>query len=151
MLAEVVSVVVLVGAGITAGVFVAVAVSVLPTLIAMPAERYVETHRMLGKGYHPLMPLLVNATMLLDIALVVLVGGASGPWFAIAAVLLLGSQFVSHLCNVPINRSLHKIDVTAIPADWADPRPEWRGWHLLRTAIALAALVATGAGAVLLP
>ncbi|WP_308249856.1 DUF1772 domain-containing protein [Sphaerisporangium fuscum] len=151
MLAEVAGVAVLVGAGIVAGVFVAVAVSVLPTLIAMPADRYVETHRMLGKGYHPLMPLLVNATMLLDIALAIALRGAPRVSFAVAAVLLLGSQFVSHLCNVPINRSLHEIDVTAIPSDWNDPRPVWRNWHLLRTAIALAALVATGAGAVLLP
>ncbi|GII80958.1 hypothetical protein Sru01_59400 [Sphaerisporangium rufum] len=151
MLAQVAGVAVLVGGGIVAGVFVAVAVSVLPTLIALPADRYVETHRMLGKGYHPLMPLLVNATMLIDIALAALVRGPSAPYFAAAAVLLLGTQFVSHLCNVPINRALHRIDVAAIPADWPDPRPAWRGWHLLRTALALAGLVAAGAGAVLLP
>ncbi|WP_433254629.1 anthrone oxygenase family protein [Streptosporangium sp. CA-135522] len=150
MLAQVLGVVALVGCGVVAGVFVAVAVSVLPALIAMPADRYIEAHRLLGKGYHPLMPLLVNATMLTEIALAIMREGGARPLFATGAVLLLGTQFVSHLCNVPINRSLHEIDVSAIPADWDDPRPLWRGWHLLRTALALAALTVTGAGAVLL-
>ncbi|WP_280634814.1 hypothetical protein [Streptomyces oryzae] len=36
-------------------------------------------------------------------------------------------------------------DPTALPDDWEDPRPLWRCWHLLRTALALVALLLNAA------
>jgi uncharacterized membrane protein len=148
--ARIVSVVTLVGTGIVTGVFFAVAVSVLPALFAMPAGRYVEAHRLLGKGYHPSMPLIVTAALLSDVALVALAPtGLTRALFGAAAVLLVGVQLVSQFRNVPINRALARVRADAIPPDWTDPRRSWRDWHLLRTALATLAMLSTSVAVVL--
>lgn len=142
-------VVVLVGSGVVAGVLFAVALSVLPALFAMPADRYVYTHRLIGRNWDPTMPVIVLSCMVIDVVLAV-VAPFSTAWFAVAAAALLGVSIVSHFCNVPINRRVKSQDPADIPAGWRDPRPVWRRWHLLRTGLALCALsinafaVATG-------
>ncbi|WP_216215925.1 anthrone oxygenase family protein [Amycolatopsis aidingensis] len=139
--ATVLAIIAVIGSGLVAGVFYAVAASVLPALMKLPAGRYVEMHRELGKGYHPMMPLIVNGAMFADIGLIFLAPGqAARLLFLAAAVLLVGVQGVSHLANVPINRRLVAVDPNAIPAGWRDPRPQWRGWHRLRTTLALLAV-----------
>lgn len=137
-------VIAVVGSGMIAGVFFAVAVSVLPTLFTIPADRYVEMHQKLGKGYHPAMPLIANITMIADIVLAVLAPTTvTRALFIAVVVLIVGVQCVSHLANVPINRQVHAVDSGAIPEDWPDPRPLWQNWHRLRTAFALLALTGT--------
>ena len=150
MVAELMSVVAVVGGGVVAGVFVAVAVSVFPTLSLLPAGQYIQLHREMGHRYHPSMPLIVNAAMVADIVLAVIVpGGTAKVLFGFAATALLGTQFVSHLCNVPINKSLRGLDPESLPDDWRDPRPLWRSWHRLRTSLALVALAVTAAAVAL--
>ncbi|SFP82500.1 DUF1772 domain-containing protein [Amycolatopsis rubida] len=141
MIAAVLSVAVLVGSGVVAGVLFAVALSVLPALFEMPADQYVHAHQLIGRRWDPTMPVIVLASTAADIVLAV-VSPRGASWFAIAAVLLLGVSAVSHFCNVPINRGVKALDPAAIPADWQDPRPLWRRWHVLRTALALLASVA---------
>jgi uncharacterized membrane protein len=135
------SVVVLLGSGITLGVFFAVAISVAPALATLPPPQYVRTHQLLGRGYHPAMPIITNVTTLAGIVLAIV---ADRPLtkvlFAAGVLLVIGVQAVSHLGNVPINRSMRGFDGT-VPADWVDPRPQWRAWHLLRTALAAALLL----------
>lgn len=146
---DVLAVAALTGTGLVSGVFFAVAVSVVPALRALPSGRYVEMHRLLGEGYHPAMPLIVNATMLADIALAILDDRPGRTvLFGAAAALVLVVQGVSHLCNVPLNRQVQGVDGAALPDDWADPRPRWRAWHLTRTAVAFAAMILTCAGVV---
>jgi len=146
MLRDVLSLVALLGSGITAGVLVAVAVSVGPALATLPAQRYAPMHELLGKGYHPTMPILVTATLLADVALAVLApGAATRVLLVLATVLVVGVQAVSHLGNVPINRQVAKVGSgsaagVGVPAGWDDPRPQWRRWHLARTAMAVAVL-----------
>ncbi|MFJ7491558.1 anthrone oxygenase family protein [Streptomyces sp. NPDC097727] len=139
MLEEVLSGIVLTGTGIVTGIFVAVAVSVGPAMSAMGRADYLRAHALLGKGYHPLMPILVNVVTLSGFALAWLAGPPGSILFPLASVLLIGVQAVSHLGNVPINRSL-----SALAADgpWSDPRPLWRAWHRLRTGLAAVALAA---------
>ena len=140
---EVLSVVVLLGSGTTLGIFVAVAVSVAPALFTMAPEQYVQTHRLLGRGYHPLMPIVTNVTMLAGFALALLAPQTpTRLLFGLAAVTVIGIQAVSHLGNVPINRTLAAYAGGPIGRDWTDPRPRWHSWHLLRTALAALALVA---------
>ena len=140
------------GSGIVAGVFFAVAVSVLPTVQTLPAHLYVELHRKLGEGYHPVMPLVVTAGVLADVALLFLADGtAPRVLFAVALLALVGVQLVSQFGNVPINRVVHAQDPAAIPDDWEDPRPRWRNWHRLRTAFALTALTVNGLAVAMLP
>ncbi|MBO4256450.1 DUF1772 domain-containing protein [Streptomyces griseorubiginosus] len=137
----------LLGGGVTAGVLFAVALSVLPALFAMETGTYVYAHKLLGRNWDPTMPVIVLSSTLVNVVLAVVAGGAARSLFAVAAVLLLGVSGVSHLCNVPINRRVKAIDdPSVIPADWEDPRPLWRRWHLLRTTLAVVALAVTAAG-----
>lgn len=134
---------VLLGSGVTAGVLFAVALSVLPALFAMPTATYVYAHKLLGRNWDPTMPVVVLSSTALA-AVLAFVADGTGPrvLFALAAVLLLGVSAVSHLANVPINRRVKAVtDPEMLPPDWTDPRPLWRRWHLLRTGLALAALV----------
>ena len=130
------------GSGVVAGVLFAVALSVLPALLMMPPDRYVYTHQMLGRNWDPTMPIIVISSLLCDIVLATLVpSDPARVLFIIAAVLLLGVSVVSHFCNVPINRRITGLDPRRIPPQWQDPRPRWRGWHLLRTAFAMGAFL----------
>ncbi|HEX6872574.1 MAG TPA: DUF1772 domain-containing protein [Micromonosporaceae bacterium] len=136
------SVAVLLGSGLTAGVLFAVALSMVPALMAMPPGRYIYAHRLLGRNWDPTMPVVVLSSTLLDVALAVLApGGAARALFIVAAVCLVAVSGVSHLANVPINKRTRAVDPDNVPADWVDPRPVWRSWHLLRTALALIALL----------
>jgi len=139
MITVVLSIVELIGSGVTAGVLFAVALSVVPALAAMPMDRYIQTHRLLGRNWDPTMPIIVLTSTAVDVALAVLTNDTA--LFAVGAVLLLAVSAVSHLCNVPINRRVKALDTGDVPAEWADPRPLWRRFHLLRTALALLALL----------
>ncbi|MEW9547187.1 anthrone oxygenase family protein [Nonomuraea sp. NPDC050783] len=141
----------LLGSGTTAGVMFAVALSVVPALAAMPPARYVEAHRLLGRNWDPTMPVIVLSTALADLVLALLAPGvAARSLHAAAVVLVLGVAGVSHLLNVPLNRAVKALGpASAIPRDWADPRPAWRGYHLVRTALAGLAFLVNAAAAVL--
>ncbi|MFD9963253.1 anthrone oxygenase family protein [Amycolatopsis sp. NPDC058986] len=141
MTRDVLAVLALVGSGVVAGVLFAVALSVLPALFAMPVERYVYAHQLLGKRWDPAMPVIVLCSTAVDIALAVLADSGAAALFAVAAALLLAVSVVSHFCNVPINRVVKSLDPEHVPDDWWDPRPLWRRWHFLRTVLALLAAV----------
>lgn len=145
---ETLNIVALLGTGTVAGVFFAVAVSVLPTLFALPPGQYITVHRLLGKGYHPAMPLIVNAATIADLVLLITTHGVGRALSIAALAAMIGVQCVSHLCNVPINRSLHNVDPDHVGPEWTDPRPAWRSWHLVRTGCAAVALLSTSAAAV---
>lgn len=143
---RVLDVLVLLGSGTTAGVLFAVAVSMVPALAAMPPDRYVYAHQLLGRNWDPTMPLTVVASTLGDVALAIWSdGGRVRVLHTAAAVALVAVSLVSHLCNVPINRRVKGLDPERMPADWADPRPLWRRWHLLRTVLAFVALALNAA------
>ncbi|MET8869448.1 DUF1772 domain-containing protein [Nonomuraea sp. NPDC004580] len=149
MITDLLAVAALVGSGVVAGVLFAVALSVLPALFAMPADRYVYTHQLVGRRWDPTMPIIVLTSMVLDIVLAVLTRAEPAALFATAAVLLLGVSVVSHFCNVPINRVVKSLDPDKVPPDWRDPRPLWRRWHLLRTALALLGVTVNAVAVVL--
>ncbi|GHF28095.1 anthrone oxygenase family protein [Streptomyces morookaense] len=146
----VLKVLVLLGSGITAGVLFCVALSVVPTFLRLPPHRYIEVHRLIGRNYDPTMPITVLSGTVIDIALAVAEHrGTPRVLFGIAAGLLLGVSAVSHLANVPINRTVKSLPDGAVPDGWPDPRRRWRNWNLLRTGCAVAAL-GTNAAAVVL-
>ncbi|MER5326824.1 DUF1772 domain-containing protein [Streptosporangium roseum] len=148
---HVLSVLALLGSGTVAGVLFAVALSTVPALAAMSPDRYVYTHTLLGRNWDPTMPIIVLGTTLLDIVLAVQASAPTARSLIIgAAVCLAGVSVVSHLRNVPINKRVHRTDPDAIPPGWQDPRPLWRRWHLLRTALAMVALAANSIAVTLL-
>ncbi|TCP56799.1 putative membrane protein [Tamaricihabitans halophyticus] len=146
MIVDTLGVLALLGSGVTAGVLFAVALSVLPALQRMPADRYVYAHQLIGRNWDPTMPIVVLTSVALDMALAAVISTWQGRLLAgSAAVLLFGVSVVSHLCNVPLNRQVKKVNPDNLPRDWWDPRPLWRRWHLLRTGLALTAFVVNAA------
>lgn len=143
VLTDLLSVLVLVANGVVAGALFAVALSVWPALIAMPVDRYVYSHQLLGRRWDPTMPIVVLTSMMLDVALATSAIVSDPPaavLFGTGGALLLGVAMVSQLGNVPINRVVKSLDPERIPPGWTDPRSRWRRRHLLRTGLALAAL-----------
>ncbi|GLY75503.1 DUF1772 domain-containing protein [Actinoallomurus iriomotensis] len=138
---RVLTIVALIGSGTTTGVLFGVAVSVVPALLVMAPDNFVYTHQLLGRNWDPVMPAIVLGSTAADVVLAVLADGTGqSTLYGAAAVLLFGVSVVSHLCNVPINRQIKAWRSGALPDDWQDPRPRWRNWHLLRTALAILAL-----------
>lgn len=141
MLIEVLNVVVLLGSGVTAGVLFGISLAVVPALAAMSPGRYVETHRLIGQHWDPMMPIIVLSSALVDVILAVLAGGGTRSLlYIIGAALMLGVACVSHVVNVPINMRTRGMDPAEIPDDWQDPRALWRNWNLVRAALAATAL-----------
>ncbi|MGW2255598.1 anthrone oxygenase family protein [Kitasatospora sp. NPDC001660] len=143
------SVAVLVGTGLVAGVLFAVAISVMPALIAMTPERYVATHKLLGRYYDRIMPFVVTGSALIDVVLAVRAAGTPRLLFGAAALCMVGVAVVSQTRNVPINRRVKATEPADLGPDWQDPRPQWRDWHLVRTCCAAAGCTLTAAAVVL--
>lgn len=146
---DVLSVLTLLAGGLAAGVLVGVAVANVPSFAQMPADRYVAVHQLFDRHYEPLMPLLVLGAAAVDVVLAILAdeGGRAGL-FTVAALALAGVAAVSQLANVPLLNSVRTVDPNALPADWPDPRPAWRRWHLARTGLSVLALAATASAVV---
>jgi uncharacterized membrane protein len=148
---KVLSVALLFCTGVTAGVLFAVALSVVPAFLALPPDRYVQAHKLIGRYFDRVMPPTVAGATVIGVVLALstadtLVRGL----FALGAVLLLGVSVVSQFGNVPINRRVKALPAGTVPEDWADPRRRWQVWHGLRTAFALIALLVNGSAVVLL-
>lgn len=142
MFESVLRVVALAGSGLTAGVLLAVAISVVPALGAVPPPLYVRFNQLLGRNWDPTMPVIVLASALSSALLAALMDGdRTRVMFGVGAALLVGVSGVSHLLNVPLNRQIKGLDPDALPANWQDPRAVWRRWHLLRTGLAISALL----------
>jgi uncharacterized membrane protein len=137
----------LMGTGVAAGVLVAVELSIVPAFLALTPERYVETHKLVGRYFDRVMPLLVLATVGVDISLAVWARGGAALAFGAAAVLLICVGAVSQFGNVPINRRVKALAAGPVPVGWTDPRRSWGRLHLVRTMFAVSALVMAGAGA----
>ncbi|GAA3501767.1 DUF1772 domain-containing protein [Streptomyces prasinosporus] len=146
---EVLSVLVLLGTGLVAGVLFAVAVSVMPALIAMPPDRYVSTHKLLGRHYDRIMPFIVTGSTAIDAALAIRGSGTGRTLFAAAALCMAGVAVVSQTRNVPINNRVKRTEPGDIGPDWQDPRTRWRDWHLVRTCCAVAGCTLSAAAVVL--
>lgn len=142
MFENVLRVVALAGSGLTAGVLLAVAISVVPALGAVPPPLYVRFNQLLGRNWDPTMPVIVLASALSSALLAALMDGdRTRVMFGVGAALLVGVSGVSHLLNVPLNRQIKGLDPDALPANWQDPRAVWRRWHMLRTGLAISALL----------
>jgi uncharacterized membrane protein len=135
-------VILLLGGGIAAGVLFSVALSVVPAFVDLPADRYVELHKLVGRRYDRVMPAVVLTCTALDVGLVFRVSHEpSRALFILAALLGAGVAAVSQLGNVPINRRVKSLPAGAVPTDWVDPRPRWRALNLVRTNLAVCGLV----------
>ncbi|WP_306212595.1 DUF1772 domain-containing protein [Actinoplanes sp. RD1] len=135
--------------GLGAGVMLSTVIGIVPLTLALPYDRYVHTIQFLWPRYDPFMPITHGITLLADLALVLVSEGPARWLFAVAAGLLAVVMAISVVKNVPVNRYVMALDPRQQPPDWSrvDPRRRWRAWNLLRTCLAVLALVANAAGA----
>jgi len=136
---------VLLANGLSAGVLVGTQLGGWPLLAALPPDRYVQAHAFFSTRYDPFMPVCLIVTVLGDAALAVF--GAAPPVRvaqAVAALLALAVAIVSVTKNVPVNKWIRTVDPHRLPADFAelDPRPGWGRWNRVRSLLAVLALVA---------
>ena len=131
--------------GLSAGVLVGTQLGGWPLLVALPPDRYVQAHAFFSTRYDPFMPVCLIVTVLGDAALA---GFGSTPGVrvaqGVAAVLALVVSVISVTKNVPVNKWIRTVDPDRLPADFAaqDPRPAWGRWNRLRSVLAVLALVA---------
>jgi uncharacterized membrane protein len=132
--------------GVAAGIMLSTVIGIVPMMLTMPYQRYVQTVRFLWPRYDPLMPILNGTALVLVVVSAALAGRApSRPAFVVAAVLLATVVTISITKNVPVNRFVSGLDPGEQPGDWSrlDPRARWRTWNLVRTALALLAFTST--------
>jgi uncharacterized membrane protein len=129
------------GSAITMGVLLAVAISLVPVFLSLPAGDYVGVHKVAGRYFDRFMPPTVMATTVVDIVLAVRSPLPALPLFVLAALFLIGVSLVSQFGNVPINRAVKALPAGDPPGSWPDPRGRWRAFHLWRTGFATAALI----------
>lgn len=147
---ELLTILLLVGSGTTAGVLFAVALSVVPAFAALQPERYVETHKLVGRRFDHVMPAVVLASTLIGAWQATEAADTTArTLFGTAAAFGLAVSLVSQMGNVPINRKVKRLPAGPVPDGWDDPRRRWRAWHLLRTSCAVAALVLNASAVVL--
>ena len=114
----------------------------------LSASEYLERQQAMIQNLNTPMPILGAATILLALisaglrrsdrrALLLLL---------IAAALLVGSGVITRFCNQPINAQVMTWNVDALPANWESLRDEWWRWHIVRTVLALVAMVILTAG-----
>jgi uncharacterized membrane protein len=130
--------------GLAAGGLMISALGGAPMLLALPVNTYLPVHKLLVGRFDPFMPVCIITSLLSDIALAVVApNGATHTLAAAGAALYLSVLSVSLTKNVPINRWIKTLDPANPPADWnrIDPRVRWRNWNLVRTVLALLALV----------
>jgi hypothetical protein len=130
----------LAGSGLTAGVLLAVAISLVPVFLSLPSADYVRAHKVAGRYFDRFMPGLVSVTVLAEVALVVRTGHVL---FAVAAATLFGVSLISQFGNVPVNRVVKALPDGEPSGDWHDPRRRWQRLHWYRTGFAMAGLLLT--------
>lgn len=129
----------LLGSGLTAGVLVSTVLGIMPLMATFPPDTYVVSHRYLWSRYDPFMPICFGLSVVAGGALTVLAPTSGARLlFGGAAVLLAVVMVISITKQVPINRWVRALDPAALPANWdtVDPRARWRGWNFVRTALA---------------
>jgi uncharacterized membrane protein len=139
--------------GVAAGIMLSTVIGIVPMMLTMPYQRYVQTVRFLWPRYDPLMPILNGTALVLVVVSAALAGRVpSRPAFVVAAVLLATVVTISITKNVPVNRFVSGLDPGEQPGDWPrlDPRARWRTWNLVRTTLALLAFTSTVTATVLL-
>ncbi|MGH3645672.1 MAG: anthrone oxygenase family protein [Micromonosporaceae bacterium] len=144
MLLDALSVVILLTNGLIAGVFFDVAIALVPAFFKMPRSRFVYVNNLLVDGYHPTMPILCTTAVLSNLALVFLAPAPYRYLFLSGTLLIIGTMVISEFGNMRINRRLLTVDPDNLPIGFQDPRREWRGFHLMRTSLALAAITING-------
>jgi uncharacterized membrane protein len=116
----------------------------------LSATAYVEQQQNAIRSLNTLLPAMGGACVVLTVALGALTCGdrLGRVLLTVAVALMLVSAGVTRFANQPINATVMTWNPQGPPDGWADLRDEWRRWHAVRTAAAVAALMLTVAAVV---
>jgi uncharacterized membrane protein len=135
-----------VGAALVGGVFFAFSGFVMQGLELLPAPEAARTMRSVNvtATRPPLMVALFGTALVaVVVAVVTVVDGSAGAWWAVAGavVYLVGVVGVTAAANVPRNNALDATprDDEALARAWWDYRVGWTAWNHVRTVAGVAA------------
>src|SRR2546430_2081017 len=109
---------VLLTAGLSAGVLTGTVLGGAPLLMALPTDRYVHAHGFFATRYDPFMPVCLISTLVLDLLLALLAKGSASPVFLVAGLLAGSVATISLVKNAPVNRWMATLDPERLPADF---------------------------------
>jgi len=123
--------------GTLAGVLFAVEIAIVPTVRALPVDRWVQVHRLLDERFDPLMPRINKVALAICAVLLVLANGLdSKVAFGVAWLCIIGVAVVSEAFNVRMNRDITTWNPAAPPPGWSGVRQRWAAANRIRTLIA---------------
>ncbi len=97
------------------------------------AGAWVTEHQVMDALFRRWLPPSWNLTTALLAVAAVFSRGRARFFFAVAAVIFLGSLIVTVVVEVPINRTVATWNVDALPENWAAVRDRWLHFHVART------------------
>jgi len=127
-------------AGLLTGAIFGAALIMSPA--GLDATTYVIAQQNGIRALNSIMPLLGAATIILTLVAAFIASGdpaRTNLLFAAAAGLIVVG-LVTRFLNQPINAIVMTWNANSPPADWTALRDAWWRWHLVRLALALAAL-----------
>jgi len=138
-----------VGASVIGGIFFAFSSFVMPALSKVPSEMGVRSMQRINIdviNWHFLGLFFGSAVPALAAAVLALMTWppARSAWVVIGAALyIIGTLFVTMVCNVPLNDRLAKLDPSAAEADdvWRMYIQRWTRWNHFRSVAAILAAV----------
>lgn len=134
----------LLSAALTAGLFAAFSIAVMPALNAEPPAVATATMRRINKVI--LRPTFFVAffggPLFAAVAALLSPRAAAVPFWVAASVLLLGSVLPTMARNVPLNRALDRGGADGGPMPFGDYVRAWTFWNDLRALAGLAAVAA---------
>ena len=128
--------------GLSAGLFYAWQVSVIPGTKLVQDATYIETMQQINRAIiNPLFMLIFLGTLIMQILSVYLYWNITGPfWFILGATALYGTGtvVVTGLGNVPLNDALDRLKLNQLSTDQvtAERRgyeTRWNRFHIIRT------------------
>jgi hypothetical protein len=107
---------------------------------------FLEVHKGAVAGLNTLLPVLGLAANVLTLLLAARFYGSTGfGLFVLALVLMIAAGVITRFGNQPINAQVMGWTVYSMPTNWTQLRDTWWFWHLIRTAVSVAAFAALAA------
>lgn len=108
---------------------------------------FLEVHQGAVRGLNALLPVmgLVATALVVALAVIERRNRRTFVMLIVAALLLAGAGLVTRLGNQPINDLVMAWTPDTLPANWEAIRDSWRGLHLARTILSIAALATLSA------
>lgn len=109
----------------------------------LDAETFTRMHQMRDRSFRMVMPPVALLTLGSLLAGALTAGSAARPALLLAAAATVADIALAVTRQVPLNRQVEHWAPGRIPADWAGLRDRWQRQHLWRSALMLAAFLAT--------